>query len=331
MKKIALLFLVHKSPEQFSHLLRRLDDRRFDFYIHVDAKSDINLFLPIESQIKTSHVHWISNRIKTYFNDFSLVEATCSVMKAACSRGDYFYYILLTGQDYPIKSNDYIYKKLHDSYPTAFIDMYGVHEAFSSGVKWVENIGYSYFSQSIRKKIQNTLGNKIYYSSYGRIFKALPKMYDILMTYLSCSPRKRIEKTEYTYSAGSHFWMLPDLAVRHIINVFEHDTNINAIFRHIAAPEESYFQTVLSSMDTLDVPDNMLLQFEDVNKEMDNPALRLIKWYENGKHTNGHPAIWNINDAPIIDKAEALYARKFDISIDSKILKYLDKNERTNC
>lgn len=330
MKKIALLFLVHKSPEQFAHLLRRLDDGRFDFYIHVDAKSDINQFLPVEHHIKKSHVHWIFNRVKTYFNDFSLVEATYNVMKAAY-RGDYLYYVLLTGQDYPIKSNDYIYKKLYASYPTAYIDMYGVNDAFLSGVKWVENIGYSYFSQSLRKKLQCTLGNKFYYSSYGRIVKILPRIYDILMTHFSYSPRKRIKETVYTYSAGSHFWILPDVAVRHIINVFEHDTNINDIFRHIAAPEESYFQTVLSSMDNLELPDNMLAQFENVNKEMDNPALRLIKWYENGKHTNGHPAIWNMNDIPIIGKAEALYARKLDISIDSRIIEYLDtKYEGTN-
>ena len=331
MKKIALLFLVHKSPEQFAHLLRRLDDRRFDFYIHVDAKSDINQFLPVERQIKTSNVHWIRNRVKTYFNDFSLVEATCNAMKAAYSEGDYLYYILLTGQDYPIKSNNQIYKKLYASYPTAYIDMYGVDDAFLYGVNWVKNIGYSYFSQSLRKKLQRSLGHKFYYSSYGRIVKVLPKIYDFLMTRLSYSPRKRIKTTEYTYSAGSHFWMLPDVAVRHIINVFEHDTDINVVFQHIAAPEESYFQTVLSSMDKLEYPDNMLTQFEDANKEMDNPALRLIKWYENGKHTNGHPAIWNVNDAPIIDKAKALFARKFDISIDSKIIEYLDKDERTNC
>lgn len=325
MEKIAILFLVHKSPEQLAHLLKRLDDKRFDFYIHVDAKSDISRFLPVERQVKMSHVHWVRNRVKTYFNDFSLVEATYNVMNAACAEGVYMYYVLLTGQDYPIKNNDYIYKKLYESYPTAYIDMYGVNDAYSNGIKWVKNIGYSYFSQSLRKRLQNTLGNKLYYSSYGRIAKVLPKFYDFLMTRFRYSPRKRIDKTEYTYSAGSHFWILPDVAIKHIINVFKHDTNINDIFHHVAAPEESYFQTVLSSLDGLKLPDGMFAQFEDTTKEMDNPALRLIKWYENGKHTNGHPAIWNMDDCEFIDKAEALFARKFDISIDNRIIDYLDR------
>lgn len=325
MKKIALLFLVHKFPNQFLHLLNHLDDRRFDFYIHVDAKSDISQFLPAECQIKRSHVHWIKKRVKTYFNDFSLIESTYNLINAAYTEEEYMYYVLLTGQDYPIKNNDYIFKKLYESYPTAYIDMYGVNEAYSNGIKWVNNIGHSYFSQSIRKKLQYILGNKHYKSSYGQVAKILPKAYDLLMTRLRYSPRKQIEKTRYTYSAGSHFWILPDVAIKHIINVFEHDTNINNIFHHIAAPEESYFQTVLSSMNGLQLPKDMLAQFKDKNKEMDNPALRLIKWYEKEKHTNGHPAIWNIDDISIIDKAEALFARKFDMSIDSQIIDYLDK------
>lgn len=325
MKKVALLFLVHKSPKQFSRLLRHLDDRRFDFYIHVDAKSDISQFLPVEYQVKMSCVHWVRKRVKTYFNDFSLIEATYNLIDAAYNEGEYMYYVLLTGQDYPIKNNDYIFKKLYESYPTAYIDMYGVNEAHLNGIKWVNNIGYSYFSQSLRKKLQYILGTKLYYSFYGRIVKILPKSYDLLMTRLRYSPRKRIEKTRYTYSAGSHFWILPDVAIKHIINVFQHDTNINNIFHHIAAPEESYFQTVLSSMDGLQLPEGMLVQFEDINKEMDNPALRLIKWYENGKHTNGHPAIWNMDDILIIDRADALFARKFDMSIESQIIDYLDE------
>ena len=327
MRKIAILLLVHKFPEQLMRLLKRLDDERFDFYIHVDAKSNMDTFMFIEKHIRNSQVYWVKNRVKTYFNDFSLVEATCNTMKEACSEENYLYYVLLTGQDYPIKSNDIIYKKLSESYPTSFIDMYGVDEACSVGVKWVKKIGYSYFSQSIRKKLLNIVGCKFYYSSNGRTIKIVPKVYDKLMTILRYSPRKQIQKTEYDYSAGSHFWMLPDVSVQHVIDKFDHDKSINAIFHHIAAPEESYFQTILSSAPNLKLPKGMLNQFENARKEMDNPALRLIKWYENGIHTNGHPAIWTIEDKQMIDAAEALFARKFDMSIDCNILDYLDLNK----
>ena len=287
MKKIAILVLVHKSPKQLMRLMKYLDDDRFDFYIHIDAKSDMDAFVFIENYIRFSQVYWVKNRVETYLNDFSLVEATCNAMKEAYESGDYLYYVLLTGQDYPIKSIDRIYKKLSESYPISFIDMYGVDEAYSLGLKWVKNIGYSYFSQSLRKKLLNIVGNKFYYSPNGRMIKILPKIYDKVLTILRNSPRKWIKNTEYTYSAGSHFWILPDVSIQHIIHRYEHDKKINAIFQHIAAPEESYFQTVLSSAPDLKLPKGMFDQFEDIDKEMDNPALRLIKWYENGVHTNG--------------------------------------------
>lgn len=324
MKKIALLCLVHKSPDQLMRLLKRIDDERFDFFIHMDQKSDIKPFLSSVKPLKASHIHWVKNRVKTYFNDFSLVTATYNTMKEAYS-DDYQYYVLLTGQDYPIKDNNYMYNILTASYPTAFIDMYGVDEALRTGIKWVGNIGVSYFSQNIRRRLQQLLGSKLYHSSVGKPVKIIPKVYDKLMTWLKYSPGARIKQTKYTYSAGSHFWMLPDTAVHHILNVYQCDALINDVFHHVAAPEESYFQTALSSMPGLKLPENMLRQFDNTRSEMDNPALRLIKWYENGKHTNGHPAIWKMDDAEFIDNAEALFARKFDIAADNLILDHLDR------
>ena len=86
MKIIAILLLVHKSPEQLEHLLRRMDDNRFDIYIHVDAKSDINQFKEVKNQVKASEVFFVKERIKTYFNDFSLVQATVNTIKEAISK-----------------------------------------------------------------------------------------------------------------------------------------------------------------------------------------------------------------------------------------------------
>lgn len=323
MNKNAVIVLVHKSPEQLSRLLERMDDCRFDFYIHVDAKTDINLFYGVDDNVKFSKVTWVKGRVKTYFNDFSLVLATINSMKEALNC-DYQYFILLTGQDYPIKSNNEICEKLTSSYPISFIDMYGVNEAYSKGINWVEHIGYTYFSQHLRKRLLNIVGGNFYFSKYGKIVKIIPKIYDALMTKIRYSPRKKIKDTEYVYSAGSHFWILPDISVKHIVSKYSSDQVINNIFRHIAAPEESYFQTLLSSLPNLMLPKGMYDQFKSIAHEMDNPALRLIKWYENGIHTSGHPGIWKMKDVQIIDKADALFARKFDINEDSDILTYLD-------
>lgn len=321
MDKIAILILAHKNPSQLTRLIQAMDDERFDFFVHIDAKSRMSFTLP-KSLISKVYVDDVL-RIKTYFNDFSLVEATCSVMRSAFNKKKYKYFVLLTGQDYPIKSNDDIYNRLLSNYPTCWIDSYGVDEAAEKGVKWVEHVGYFRFSQRFRRILLQFFGTHFYFSSKGKIVKVFAVLYDRFMSRILANPRELVKRAGYTYCVGSHFWMLPDIAVKHILDKYDNDSIINDIFRHTAAAEESYFQTLLSTMPDAIIPEPYD-QFKNQEKTMDNPALRLIKWFENGVHTNGHPAIWQIKDRDFMDRANALFARKFDSTIDSDILDYFD-------
>lgn len=323
--KIAILILGHKLPNQMARLIKRLDDERFDIFIHIDAKVSIQPFKEsIMGCCVQSKIYFVEDRIRTYFFDYSLIEATCRCAELATKTNEYRYFILLTGQDFPIKSNDFIYNKLTTEYPTCWIDMYSVEEAERHGVKWTKKIGHTYNSQRTRRWLLNIVGAKFYYSVKGKSIRLFAVIYDKIRTMLGNIPRQKLKNSPYTYSAGSHFWMLPDIAISHILDNFKHDKQLTKIFCHIAAPEESYFQTSLSTLAGLVLPDE-LIQFTGPQNEMDNPALRLIKWYENGIKTNGHPAIWKMKDFPFIMQSKALFARKFDESIDNEIIKRLEE------
>lgn len=325
MDKIAFLILAHKNPAQLGKLVTSLDDRRFDFFIHIDAKAKGSFEAPSLKYSERCVFLSKGERVRTYLNDFSLVDATLALAKAARRNGRYKYSVLLTGQDYPIKSNDAIYEKLLGSYPTCWIDSYGVDEAMEKGVSWVEHVGRRRFSQRIRRRLQEITGPKFYYSRLGRPVKILARVYDLILSRLTPAPRERVRKAGYTYSAGSHFWMLPDAAVEHLCNCHERDAMLNDIFRHTCAPEESWFQTALSTMEGREIPDPFG-QFNTPETQMDNPALRLIKWYEDGVHTSGHPAVWNEEDYPFIARANALFARKFEHG--SPIITLIDERLR---
>ena len=323
--KIAILILGHKLPHQMARLVKRLDDVRFDIFIHIDAKVPIEPFKEsVSGCCSISTIYFVEDRIKTYFFDYSLVEATCKCADLAVRTGKYKYFILLTGQDFPIKSNDFIYNKLMASYPMCWIDMYDVEEASKHGVKWVNKIGFSYTSQRARRGLLSLVGSKFYFSPSGKIVKLFAVIYDKIQTICSYVPRNELKKLSYKYSAGSHFWMLPDIAVTHILNNFKKDKALTKIFRHIAAPEESYFQTSLSAMEGLLLPDEFI-QFSSPQNEMDNPSLRLIKWYEHGIKTDGHPAIWKLEDLSFIMQSKSLFARKFDETVDSGIIDQFER------
>lgn len=79
--KIAILILAHRNPEQLEYLIKSLDDKRYDIFVHIDKKSKMRFDPPkcSYSSIYINEVH----RVATYLNDFSLVDATCSLITTA--------------------------------------------------------------------------------------------------------------------------------------------------------------------------------------------------------------------------------------------------------
>ena len=102
--RIAYLILAHKNPEAINKMISALDYPGVDFYLHIDKKSNII------SDIKTnSNIFFTSNRIDTKWGHISLVESMLELMRSVKeSKRGYDYVWLISGQDYPIKSNEYI-------------------------------------------------------------------------------------------------------------------------------------------------------------------------------------------------------------------------------
>lgn len=322
MDKIAVLVLAHKNPSQLARLAKSLDDKRFDMFVHIDLKSNIQPFKEAITSGGGQNVTFVTKRFKTYFFDYSLVDATCSCLSHAHSVGNYKYYVLLSGQDYPIKPLDYIYDFLMHNYPICWIDSLPVENAGAYGGVWANHVGWKHVSQGAKRHLQDVFGH-FYFAKYGKLLRGGVRVLDEILTVMNGSPRSRLKKTEFVYSCGSHFWMVPDVCATVILDHYQNSLLLTDVFAHSGACEETYFQTSLSSFAALQLPD-ATRQFGSPLAEMDNPALRLIKWYENGVHTNGHPAIWKQDDFNVIKSAKALFARKFDESIDGGIMDKID-------
>lgn len=58
--KHAYLIIAHNDPYCFHKLISLLDDKRNDIYVHIDKKSDINLFNNVK--VKYSNIYF-TNRI----------------------------------------------------------------------------------------------------------------------------------------------------------------------------------------------------------------------------------------------------------------------------
>jgi len=101
------LIIAHKNPDQLHRLVSRLSDPCSYFYIHVDLKSNLEDFICLFKDL--NRIKFIKERVNCIWGDFSIVKATMNCIREviADARKDSIN-LLLSGQDYPIKSNEFI-------------------------------------------------------------------------------------------------------------------------------------------------------------------------------------------------------------------------------
>jgi hypothetical protein len=106
---LAYVVSAYKLPEQLVRLVSRLDTEGSHFFIHVDRQSGNEVYKRIaEPLARLSNVHLLERHVSVY-GGFGHVRATLKGIDELLRLGLPFeYVILLTGQDYPIKSNERI-------------------------------------------------------------------------------------------------------------------------------------------------------------------------------------------------------------------------------
>jgi hypothetical protein len=119
---IAYLILVHRYPEQFKRLFKAIYHPLNHYIIHVDKSSgqeinqDISQFLddyPNAAILESENALW---------GGYSLVNIELRGMSKLLEMGaDWTHFINLSGQDFPLKTQDYIRKFLADNPDKEFI------------------------------------------------------------------------------------------------------------------------------------------------------------------------------------------------------------------
>jgi hypothetical protein len=106
MKKQAIMIQCHANPEIINQLIDYLPNECFDFYIHVDSKSNID-----KNILRKSNV-FFAERVNVKWGTFSQVDATLKLLEAIKVPQMYSYIHLISGNDFIIKSEEYILNML---------------------------------------------------------------------------------------------------------------------------------------------------------------------------------------------------------------------------
>lgn len=290
--KHAILIGAYKNIPQLIELIGLFNgDPDFVFFIHYNRKSKTNK-VEIKTLENTPGVMLVSRKYSVNWGSINFLKSYLFLAEQALKNKDIGRFHLISGQDLPIKSSGSIKQYFNDHVDTEFIsywDMPAAHWKDNGGMDRLRMLmPYEYFD---------------YRSYWGK--KVLHQFWKI----------QRILKLNRPFNlnmklyGGHSWWSLSSECLQFIINYTKNNPSLLTRLKFSFAADEIYFQTVL-----LNSP------FKD---KIENNHLRYFDWVTR----NGNcPAILDETDFTKLINSNALFARKFEHPVSSKVIKML-KNQ----
>lgn len=200
---------------------------------------------------------------------------------------NYDFFVLLSGQDYPIK-------KMREC-----IDFLSEHcnEPFMDFVP-LDSTDYKNF------EARNSVFFPRFLIGRGKAIALLRKVYIDLCTAMKLYRKPLFDQ----FFFGSSWWAMPGLYAEEIVQYCKDNPGINEFFRHSLCPDECMFQTIAKTL------------FPNSNF---NHKLTYTDWSEN----QSGPKTLQITDIDSLLKQNDNYffARKFDAANSMDVLDYIDE------
>ena len=309
--------MCHKNPNQVIRLIDRCKNSNVDIVVHADINMSSQDYGILESYIRKKQGVFLTNkRLHGELDKRSLVDIVFEMLESAMKYSKqndvhYKYFALLSGQDYLVKSIDWICEKLDENYPKPFIDCTPYHKDnwlykkfnFSpSFVKYNEWITKSFKKGFIRSSIRCSA---------------------VIYNFITCKILKKsvasyLIKNNVELYGGSAWWILPDIAIDYIYK--NKDSKISSyILDNVRTPEENYFQIM-----TMRSPIMELVQLNPYDMVEQN-CKTWAYFSDEGKPFKGHPYIFTIQEAEKLENTDFWIARKFDEKIDNDIFDIIDE------
>lgn len=281
MEKHAYLVIAHKYDDTFRTLIRMLDDPRNDIFIHFDIKNKEYDPDALAATVKHSYVYH-TKRTDIQWGGASQINAELLLLKLATRTGHYKYYHLVSGQDLPIKSQDYIHTQLADG-------KYEYVEFFSDKPECEYRVRYFQFlSPKLSLKENEERRIKV----------------QAVEDKLHIRRGKNIR-----FRKGANWFSITDDLARYVVSK---ELWIRFHFMMTICADEIFLQTVIRESPFFervcrDCPYNVIYSW----------SFRYVNWLK----SNGiNPPPLTMEDLGDMQNSTAFFARKFDCSVDAEII-----------
>lgn len=297
--KHAYLIMAHNRFDQLGKLIKALDDKRNDIFIHIDKKNK-NLNSEICRELKdiaiNSHI-LIYNDIYVYWSDYSQVECELYLLQKATEVRRYQYYHLISGQDFPIKSQKYIHSFFDKNNGKEFVDY---QKIFFNNHKLLilDRVKYYHPFRKYCRYFQHDILNKLF-RGFDKIAVISQKIAKI----------DRCKKNNLDICFGVNWFSITDSFARYIL---KNKDFIEKNFKYTNCPDELFIQTLLKSSCFI-----RNLYHETIDDFYGN--MRLVDFQR------GNPYTYRCEDIEEIRNSKYLFLRKVDEKVDSELINLIEE------
>lgn len=277
--KIAYLILVHHDIKHLNRLIAALDTENTTFYIHVDRKSS-----EIQNDIILKNNIIILSTYRIYWGGWNMVQASLQLLKRAYA--DYHdRYIFISGQDYPIISNNEIVNFLRQ-----------------------EQNHFFYFTDEIEIKKKQFRYQFFYPMDFFKGSTKIVWRFGQLHSFLSKIGLFKVKKLGDSKKIyfGSQWGVLTHTTTNRLLYTIDVCPEILNFFPYSFIPDEMFYQTILLSY----------LPEENIN----NHLITFQKWDDELTH----PLILTEKEIDVIFKSQKIFMRKCDSLKSTTLLDLID-------
>ena len=235
MTRIAYIVSAYRLPGQLERLLRRLAAPGVSFAVHVDRKTRRAVYEEMVERTEDLEVVFLP-RHRSHWGGFGHVRATVKGIDHLFeNRVPFDYAVLLTGQDYPLRS------------PRAIADFLGA----AAGRSFMNHWPLPYAPWGDRGGLDRI--EDWHVITYRRLHLALPL-------------RRRLPLGLDPYGGGA-YWCFARTLVEHVQRFVRANPEYVRFFEHVFVPDELFFQTIVMNSPLRDSVENDNLRYLDWSRE----------------------------------------------------------------
>ncbi len=294
--QVAYFVMVHRFPEQFKRLFKAIYHPENYYLIHLDKKTSLEIYDDIQDFLTDFQNTYILESKNVVWGGYSMIQAELSGIKYLLDiNAEWDFFINLSGQDFPLKSQDFIRDFLGKNKGNNFIKI--ANQATN------------------RPETMNRIENYFVETDTG--FSGVPY-------------KRAYLKNVISYIGGQ--WMILTRECCEFICNSGEVKKFEDYYLHTLIPDESFFQTVMmnTSFNGKIINDDKraIIWIPDIGIKLRSKTLTesdTKSLIASGK-IKLRPKTFTTQDISFLLASNALFARKFDENMDSNILDIIETN-----